>query len=134
MKSLLDAGTMVGAMRVGTSRAVTATRKPQAPAKRVALRRLERLEAGYRDLRSELRRIRETLDAAIAQGELSLATVDPESLESVRRFEAGRLREARRRLRNEMNDLRAAGVIDATGRRVKSGVPPDMRESRDCDL
>jgi hypothetical protein len=33
-----------------------------------------------------------------------------------------------------MNDLRAAGVIDATGRRVKSGVPPDMRESRDCDL
>ena len=125
---------MVGDMRVGASRAVTATRKTQTPAGRPALRRLERLEASYRDLRSQLKRLEETLDTALAQGELSLATVDPESLGSVRRFEAGRLREAGRRLRAEMNDLRGAGVIDAKGRRVKSGVPQDMREGSDCDL
>ena len=125
---------MVGAMRIGASRAVTATRKAQAPARRAALRRIERLEASYRDLRSELDRIQEALAAALAQGELSLASVDPESLESVRRFEAGRLRKAERHLRTEMNDLRAAGIIDARGRRVKNGVPQDMREGTDCDL
>ncbi len=125
---------MIGAMRVGSSRALTAKRKARAPARRAALHRLERLEASYRDLRSQLKVIQETLDAALAQGELSLATVDPESLGSIRRFEAGRLREAGRRLRAEMNDLREAGVIDAKGRRIKRGVPQDMREGSDCDL
>lgn len=109
-------------------------RKTQAPVRRAASRRIERLEAGYRELRSKLDRIQKTLDAALAQGALSLSTIDPENLESVRGFEAARLRDAGRRLRAEMKALRAAGAIDATGRRVKRGLPPDMREGTDCDL
>lgn len=115
------------------SRAVTG-RKTQAPIRRAASRRLERLEAGFRELRSKLERIQKTLDSALSSGALSLSTVDAENLESVRRFEAARLRDAGRRLRAEMKTLRAAGAIDATGRRVKRGVPPDMREGTDCDL
>jgi hypothetical protein len=81
-----------------------------------------------------LQRIQETLDAALPRGELSLATVDPESLESVRDFEGGRLREAGRRLRAEVKELRAVGAIDAKGQRVKRGIPEDMKEGTDCDL
>lgn len=116
-----------------TARAVSG-RKTQAPVRWAASRRLERLEAGYRELRSKLERIQKTLDAALAQGAQSLSTVDPEDLESVRRFEAARLRDAGRRLRAEMKTLRAAGAIDATGRRLKRGLPPDMRDGTDCDL
>jgi len=125
---------MVRVMTARVSRAVTATRKTQAPARRAASRRLERLEIGYRELRSRLERIQETLDAALTRGQLSLATVNPESLESVRGFEVGRLREAGRRLRAEMKDLRAAGAIDGQGQRVRRGTPEDMKEGTGCDL
>ena len=125
---------MIRVMRARVSRAVTATRKAQTPARRATSRRLERLEIRYRELRSKLQRIQETLDAALPRGELSLATVDSESLESVRGFEGGRLREAGRRLRAEMKDLRAVGIIDAKGQRVKRGIPKDMKEGTDCDL
>ena len=78
--------------------------------------------------------IRAALDAALGQGGLSLTTVDPGSLDSVREFEVGRLQEATRRLQAEMSDLRAAGVIDAKGQRVNRGVPADMKEGTGCDL
>lgn len=81
-----------------------------------------------------MERIQKTLNAAVAMGELSLATADPESLESVRMFEVGRLREAGRRLRAEMKHLTEVAVIDAKGQRVKTGIPEDMREGTDCDL
>jgi len=110
------------------------TRKRQTKPRRRASQRLERLEAGYRDLRSRVARLQRTLDAALAGGEITLATVDPDNLDSVRRFEHGRLREAGRRLKGEMKSLRAAGVIDAKGGRVRKDVPPDMREGTDCDL
>jgi hypothetical protein len=119
---------------MGKASSAVTGRKTQAPVRRAASRRLERLEAGYRELRSKLERIQRTLDAALAQGALSLSTVDPENLDSVRRFEAARLRDAGRRLRAEMKVLRAAGAIDAAGRRVKRGLPSDMREGTDCDL
>jgi len=125
---------MIRVMRARVSRAVTATRKTQTPARRATSRRLERLEIRYRELRSKLQRIQETLDAALPRGELSLASVDAESLESVRGFEGRRLREAGRRLRAEMKDLRAVGAIDAKGQRVKRGIPEDMKEGTDCDL
>lgn len=125
---------MIRVMRARVSRAATATRKNRTPARPPAARRLERLEIGYRDLRSEVARIRAALDAALGQGGLSLATVDPASLDSVRRFEAWRLQEAERRLREAMSDLRAAEVIDAKGRRVNRGIPEDMKEGTGCDL
>ena len=63
-----------------------------------------------------------------------LASVDPENLDRVRRFEAGRQQEAGQRLQAEMSDLRAAGAIDAKGQRVKQGIPKDMKEGTGCDL
>lgn len=98
------------------------------------MRRLERLEAGYRDVRIRLERLQQTVADALAKGELSLATVDAEQIESVRRFEASRLHGAGRRLRAEMTGLKAAGVVDAKLRRVREHVPEDMHEGADCDL
>jgi hypothetical protein len=100
----------------------------------VASRRLERLEIGYRELRSEVERIRAALDAVLGQGGPSLATVDPGSLDSIRGFERARLQDAGRRLRAALSDLRAAGAIDAQGRRINRGIPEDMKEGTDCDL
>lgn len=125
---------MVRVMRARVFRTATATRKNRTPARPGASRRLERLELGYRELRSEVERIRAALDAALGEGGASLATVNPGRLDSVRRFEAGRLQEAARRLRAEMTDLRAAEVIDAKGRRVNQGIPEDMKEGTGCDL
>jgi len=121
-------------MKAGGSRTRSPTRKRQVAVRPLALRRLERLEAGYRDLTFRLERLQQTLDAALANGELTLTTVDPEELESLRRFEANRLREAGRRLQAEMKSLRAARVVDAKGRRVRKNVPQDMREGAGCDV
>ena len=121
-------------MKAAGSSTRSPTRKRPVTVRPLALLRLERLEAGYRDLTLRLERLQRTLDAALANGELSLTTVDPEKLESVRRFEAGRLRDARRRLQAEMKSLRAAGFVDANGRRSRRGVPQDMREGAGCDL
>lgn len=121
-------------MKATVTSTKSTTRERQSTTGRRASQRLERLEAGYRDLRFRLDRLQQTLDAAVAGGELTLATVDPENLDSLRRFEDGRLREAGRRLKVEMKSLRAGGVVDARGRRVRKDVPPDMREGTDCDL
>jgi len=118
-------------MKAGGSRTRSPTRKRQVAVRPLALRRLERLEAGYRDLTFRLERLQQTLDTALANGELTLKTVDPESL---RGFEAHRLREAGRRLQAEMKSLRVARVVDAKGRRVRKNVPQDMREGAGCDL
>jgi hypothetical protein len=125
---------IIKAMKASLSRTRTSTQQRRATARRLSLRRLERLEAGYLDVQVKLERLQHTLDAALATGELSLATVDAEQLESVRRFEASRLQGAGRRLRSEMKSLKAADVVDAKGRRVRNDVPEDMQQGADCDL
>jgi hypothetical protein len=107
-------------MKTARTRTRIATRKRTSRAG-LALRRLERLEAGYREVQFRLDQPQKALDAALAEGRLSLADVDPDNLECVRRFEARRLHDAGRRLRQEMKSLTAAGVIDAKGRRVLQG-------------
>ena len=121
-------------MKAAASKTRISKRKRHSTARRIASRRLERLEADYRDVRSRLDRLQKTLDAALASGELTLATVDAEKLESVRRFESSRIREAGRRLHAEMESFKTEGVVDAKGRRVRKDVPQDMREGAGCDL
>lgn len=121
-------------MKTAVSRTRTSKRKRHSTARRIASRRLERLEAGYLDVRFRLDRLQKTLDAALSSGELALATVDAEKLESVRRFEASRIREAGRRLQAEMESLKTEGLVDAKGRRIRKDVPQDMREGAGCDL
>lgn len=121
-------------MKTAASKPRISKRKRQATARRIASLRLERLEADCRGVRSRLDRLQKTPAAALASVDLTLSTIDAEKLENVRRFEAGRIRAAGRRVQAEMESLKAEGVVDARGRRIRKDVPQDMREGAGCDL
>ena len=75
------------------------------------------------------------VETALAQRGMTLAEIDAENAEELTQYyEAGRLRRATVLINQEMKTLRALGLVDKRGNRVKKEIPADMREGSTCDL
>lgn len=67
-------------------------------------------------------------------GKLTWATIDVTNeaeLDAMREQEAA---EARRLAGEAIAELQRLGIIDENRRRIRTDVPPDMREDSDCDM
>jgi hypothetical protein len=71
---------------------------------------------------------------AEADKPLTLADVDPDDDRQLDAWEAEEEKRAGERIHAAVRELKAKGVIDDQGNRIRKDLPPDMREDSDTDL
>jgi hypothetical protein len=74
------------------------------------------------------------MEVMAVTGKLTWATIDVTNDAEVDALEAQDGAEAARRAREAVAELQQLGILDANGRRIRTDVPPDMREDSDCDM
>ena len=66
--------------------------------------------------------------------ELTWANVDVDDDGEMNEFRREEERKARKRAQESVRRLQEQGIMDAHGRRIRKGLPADMREDSECDL
>ncbi len=65
---------------------------------------------------------------------LNWATVNVDDRKELAKLDRLEQKRAGELARKAVAELRALGIIDKHGRRIKKELPPDMREDSECDL
>lgn len=66
--------------------------------------------------------------------ELTRATVNPDDPEEWALYREQLLQRAEKNIKEAVEELKALGIIDEKGRRIKKELPPDMLPDSKCDL